>query len=89
MPFIELRSHTAFSFNDGALTPETLVKRAAELGFTYYRYNRHRRPGRGAEVRLESQRRESNRWSASSSTSTDDRRFLARTPKECETSRRS
>ena len=28
----ELRAHTAFSFNDGALTPEALVKRAAELG---------------------------------------------------------
>ncbi len=33
MSFIELRSHTAFSFNDGALTPEGLVKRAAQLGF--------------------------------------------------------
>ncbi|MDO8501354.1 MAG: error-prone DNA polymerase [Gemmatimonadaceae bacterium] len=29
---IELRAHTAFSFNNGALTPEALVKRAAELG---------------------------------------------------------
>src|SRR5829696_2443681 len=28
----ELRAHTAFSFNDGALTPEALVKRAAQLG---------------------------------------------------------
>ncbi|MEO5588664.1 MAG: PHP domain-containing protein, partial [Gemmatimonadaceae bacterium] len=29
---IELRAHTAFSFNDGALTPEALARRAAELG---------------------------------------------------------
>ena len=34
MPYAELRSHTAFSFGDGAVTPEALVKRAAELGFT-------------------------------------------------------
>jgi error-prone DNA polymerase len=32
MPYTELRAHTAFSFNDGALTPEVLAKRAAELG---------------------------------------------------------
>jgi error-prone DNA polymerase len=30
---VELRSHTAFSFGDGAVTPEALVKRAAELGY--------------------------------------------------------
>jgi error-prone DNA polymerase len=29
---VELRAHTAFSFNDGALTPEALAARAAELG---------------------------------------------------------
>lgn len=34
MPYTELRSHTAFSFSDGAVTPEALVKRAAKLGFT-------------------------------------------------------
>ncbi|HEY0241042.1 MAG TPA: PHP domain-containing protein, partial [Gemmatimonadaceae bacterium] len=28
----ELRAHTAFSFNDGAVTPEALVQKAAELG---------------------------------------------------------
>jgi error-prone DNA polymerase len=32
--YTELRAHTAFSFSDGAVTPEALVKRAAELGFT-------------------------------------------------------
>ncbi|HEY3258424.1 MAG TPA: error-prone DNA polymerase [Gemmatimonadaceae bacterium] len=30
---VELRAHTAFSFGDGAVTPEALVKRAAELGY--------------------------------------------------------
>ncbi len=29
----ELRAHTAFSFNDGAVTPEALVDRAADLGY--------------------------------------------------------
>ena len=35
MPFppVELRAHTAFSFGDGALTPEALIRRAAELGY--------------------------------------------------------
>src|SRR5688572_23042070 len=31
--YVELRSHTAFSFGDGVLTPERLVARAAELGY--------------------------------------------------------
>ena len=31
-PF-ELRAHTAFSFGDGAVTPEALAARAAELGY--------------------------------------------------------
>jgi DNA polymerase III alpha subunit len=31
-PYIELRSHTAFSFGDGAMTPEALAVRAAALG---------------------------------------------------------
>ncbi len=31
--FAELRAHTAFSFGDGAMTPEALVARAAELGY--------------------------------------------------------
>jgi error-prone DNA polymerase len=30
---VELRAHTAFSFGDGAVTPEAMVKRAAELGY--------------------------------------------------------
>jgi error-prone DNA polymerase len=30
---VELRAHTAFSFGDGAVTPERLVQRAAELGY--------------------------------------------------------
>ncbi len=30
----ELRCHTAYSFGDGAVTPEDLVARAAELGYT-------------------------------------------------------
>jgi error-prone DNA polymerase len=30
---VELRAHTAFSFGDGAVTPEALAKRAAELGY--------------------------------------------------------
>ncbi|MBA3405012.1 MAG: PHP domain-containing protein, partial [Gemmatimonadaceae bacterium] len=33
MAYVELRAHSAFSFGDGALTPEALVKRAAELGY--------------------------------------------------------
>ena len=33
MPFVELRSHTAFSFGDGAVTPEALAERAAALGY--------------------------------------------------------
>lgn len=33
MPYVELRAHTAFSFGDGAVTPEGLVSRAAELGY--------------------------------------------------------
>ena len=32
--FIELRAHSAFSFGAAAVTPETLVRRAAELGYS-------------------------------------------------------
>ncbi len=32
--YVELRAHTAFSFGDGAVAPETLVARASELGYT-------------------------------------------------------
>src|SRR5712692_8272133 len=32
-PFTELRTHSAFSFGDGAVTPETLARRAAVLGY--------------------------------------------------------
>jgi DNA polymerase III alpha subunit len=32
-PYIELRSRTAFSFLEGATTPEDLADRAAELGY--------------------------------------------------------
>ncbi len=32
--YTELRAHTAFSFADGAVTPEALVRRAADLGYT-------------------------------------------------------
>ena len=31
--FTELRAHSAFSFGDGAVTPEALVRRAAALGY--------------------------------------------------------
>jgi len=31
--YIELRAHTAFSFSDGSVTPEALVRRAGELGY--------------------------------------------------------
>ncbi|MEO9019506.1 MAG: error-prone DNA polymerase [Gemmatimonadaceae bacterium] len=31
--YVELRAHTAFSFGDGAVSPEALVARAAELGY--------------------------------------------------------
>jgi error-prone DNA polymerase len=31
--FVELRAHTAFSFGDGAVTPEALAARAAELDY--------------------------------------------------------
>src|SRR5438105_8500036 len=34
MGFIELRAHTAFSFGDGGASPEALVTRAADLGYT-------------------------------------------------------
>lgn len=33
MGYVELRSHSAFSFGDGAVTPEALAQRAAELGY--------------------------------------------------------
>ena len=33
MDFVELRAHTAFSFGDGAVTPEALAARAAELDY--------------------------------------------------------
>jgi error-prone DNA polymerase len=32
--YVELRAHTAFSFGDGSVTPEVLVERAGELGYT-------------------------------------------------------
>src|SRR5688500_13186822 len=35
VPFVELRAHSAFSFGDGAVTPEGLVKRARWLGYTH------------------------------------------------------
>ncbi len=31
---VELRAHTAFSFNDGSVTPEAMVDRAADLGYS-------------------------------------------------------
>jgi error-prone DNA polymerase len=31
--FVELRTHSAFSFGDGSVTPETLIQRAAALGY--------------------------------------------------------
>ncbi|MGH7523408.1 MAG: DNA polymerase III subunit alpha, partial [Gemmatimonadales bacterium] len=34
MTIVELRAHSAYSFGDGAVTPEDLVARAAELGYT-------------------------------------------------------
>ncbi|MEZ4587867.1 MAG: DNA polymerase III subunit alpha [Gemmatimonadales bacterium] len=32
-PFVELRCHSAYSFGDGAVSPEALVRRAAVLGY--------------------------------------------------------
>ncbi len=32
--YVELRAHSAFSFGSGAVTPEALVQRAAEMGYT-------------------------------------------------------
>jgi error-prone DNA polymerase len=32
LSFVELRAHSAFSFGDGVATPESLVRRAADLG---------------------------------------------------------
>src|SRR5688500_11774521 len=32
--YVELRTHTGFSFGDGAITPERLVMRARQLGYT-------------------------------------------------------
>lgn len=34
LPAVELRAHTAFSFGDGAVTPEAMVDRAADLGYS-------------------------------------------------------
>lgn len=31
--YVELRTHSAFSFGDGVATPEALVSRAAKLGY--------------------------------------------------------
>jgi error-prone DNA polymerase len=33
--FVELRAHSGFSFGDGAVTPEALVRRARLLGYTH------------------------------------------------------
>src|SRR5687767_3587527 len=33
MSFVELRTHSAFSFGDGTASPEALVSRAAEYGY--------------------------------------------------------
>ncbi|MEN8373931.1 MAG: error-prone DNA polymerase [Gemmatimonadota bacterium] len=33
IPYVELRNHSAFSFGDGAVTPEALAARAAALGY--------------------------------------------------------
>ena len=32
-PYVELRAHTAFSFGDGSVTPDALVKHAVALGY--------------------------------------------------------
>ena len=34
MTYVELRAHSAFSFGDGTTSPEALVNRAAELGYS-------------------------------------------------------
>jgi error-prone DNA polymerase len=33
--FVELRAHSAFSFGDGAVSPEALVRRARQLGYSH------------------------------------------------------
>jgi error-prone DNA polymerase len=33
--YVELRSHTCFSFSDGAVSPEALARRARRLGYTH------------------------------------------------------
>ena len=33
VPYVELRTHSAFSFGDGAVTPEAIAARAAALGY--------------------------------------------------------
>src|SRR3954463_14696124 len=33
--YTELRTHTAFSFGDGAVSPEALARRARALGYTH------------------------------------------------------
>ncbi|MBX6331465.1 MAG: error-prone DNA polymerase [Gemmatimonadaceae bacterium] len=35
LSYVELRAHSAFSFGDGSVTPERMVARAAELGYTH------------------------------------------------------
>src|SRR5450759_3229263 len=33
-PYVELRTHTAFSFGDGSVTPEAMVECAAAMGYS-------------------------------------------------------
>src|SRR3954467_1869923 len=33
--FTQLRAHTAFSFGDGAVSPEALARRARQLGYSH------------------------------------------------------
>ena len=50
-PYAELHAHSAFSFLDGASTPEELVEEAVRLGLRRHRAHRPRRLLRGGAVR--------------------------------------
>ncbi|MBI4545438.1 MAG: error-prone DNA polymerase [Gemmatimonadetes bacterium] len=57
MSYVELRAHSAFSFGDGASTPEALVARAAELGYTALGLTDHADLGGVIRFALEAERR--------------------------------
>src|SRR4029077_1604941 len=62
--FTELRTHSAFSFGDGAVTPETLARRAAVLGYESLGLTDAADLGGGVRFVLEDQRHGRRRMAA-------------------------